>query len=205
MRRASVAIGAVLVLLLCSYLVAHRGEEHQVPGGAVHSPMLAGERIVYPAARPALLPLPGGRSLAVRSLLDDRRPMRFGDYLWHERGVPTGPVWVRVDLARQSLSVFRAGHEIGSTVILFGADGKPTPTGIFPVLAKAREHRSTLYLADMPYMLRLTGDGVAIHASGVREGAATHGCIGVPRAFARLLFDSVSVGDRVAIIGSAAS
>ncbi len=40
----------------------------------------------------------------------------------------------------------------------------------------------------MPYMLRLTGDGVAIHDSKVEWGYATHGCIGVPVAFAKALF-----------------
>ncbi len=40
----------------------------------------------------------------------------------------------------------------------------------------------------MPYMLRLTNDGVAIHGSNVRQGYATHGCIGVPTDFAKLLF-----------------
>ncbi len=128
--------------------------------------------------------------------------MHFGDYIWNDSGIPPGPTWVRVDLAQQTLSVFRAGHEIGSTVILFGADGKPTPSGVFPVLAKAQVHRSTLYDAEMPYMLRLTRDGVAIHASNVHEGAATHGCIGVPPAFARLLYGQMQVGDQVAIIAS---
>jgi hypothetical protein len=40
----------------------------------------------------------------------------------------------------------------------------------------------------MPYMMLLTRDGVAIHGSTVREGWATHVCIGVPLAFARLIF-----------------
>jgi lipoprotein-anchoring transpeptidase ErfK/SrfK len=109
-------------------------------------------------------------------------------------------VWVRIDLSRQTMSVFRSNQEIGSAVILYGTDGKPTPTGVFPILAKAEQHSSNLYDAEMPYMLRLTNDGVAIHASNVRFGAATHGCIGVPIAFARLLFAQVKRGDPVAIV-----
>jgi len=157
-------------------------------------------RIVYPAGHYPVLTLPGGERRQVRSLLDITRPMQFGGFVWDEGGVPAGPVWVRVDLARQTLSVFRAGHEIGAAVILYGADGKPTPSGVYPVLERAREHRSTLYDAQMPYMLRLTPDGVAIHASNVRAAAATHGCIGVPLAFAQRLFGQVHRGDRVAII-----
>jgi lipoprotein-anchoring transpeptidase ErfK/SrfK len=52
----------------------------------------------------------------------------------------------------------------------------------------------------MPYTLRLTGDGVSIHASNVREGHATHGCIGLPEPFARKLFDQAKVGDAVVIV-----
>ena len=50
-----------------------------------------------------------------------------------------------------------------------------------------------------PDPLTLTGDGVSIHAAEVRESSASHGCIGVPEAFARLLFDAVAVGNRVSV------
>lgn len=159
-------------------------------------------RIVYPLDHLPSLALPDGRREPVRSMLDSRRPLSFGDYIWNDEGVPAGPAWIRVDLQRQTISVFRAGHEIGSAVILFGANSKPTPVGVFPILQKKVDHMSTLYDAEMPYMLRLTGDGVAIHASYVSPGSATHGCIGVPLAFARLLYAQVKLGDRVAIVRS---
>lgn len=162
-----------------------------------------GTRVRYPAGREPSLPSPGGPRLTIRSLLDIRRPMRFGDYVWNDLGVPAdGIVRVRVDLARQVLSVFRNGHEVGTAVILYGTDHKPTPTGTFPILARARRHVSTLYDAEMPYMLRLTNDGVAIHASKVRRGSATHGCIGIPQEFAQLLFSQVARGDLVTIVAS---
>jgi lipoprotein-anchoring transpeptidase ErfK/SrfK len=97
------------------------------------------------------------------------------------------------------MSAFRSGHEIGTAVILYGADEKPTPLGTFPILARFRDHRSRAYDAPMPYTLRLTPDGVAIHGSNVRWGAATHGCVGVPLEFARRLFEQVHVGDEVTI------
>lgn len=160
----------------------------------------ASPRVRYPTGHYPTLPLPGGRAREVRSVLDIDHRMKFGDYVWDERDVGPGATWVRIDLARQMLSVFRGGHEIGTAVILYGTDGKPTPTGLFPILARARSHMSSLYDAQMPYMLRLTGDGVAIHASNVRRGYATHGCIGIPPDFARRLFDAVHVGDLVAIM-----
>jgi lipoprotein-anchoring transpeptidase ErfK/SrfK len=108
---------------------------------------------------------------------------------------------VRVDLTSQLISVFRSGDEIGTAVILYGADGVPTPTGKFPVLAKLKDHRSATYdNAPMPYTLRLTADGVSIHGSNVRWGFATHGCIGVPTAFAAKLFNAVKTGDEVLIV-----
>jgi lipoprotein-anchoring transpeptidase ErfK/SrfK len=137
----------------------------------------------------------------IKSLLDVPKRMTYGDFVWNDQGVPAGPVWVRVDLGSQILSVFRSGHEVGTAVILYGADGVPTPTGKFPILAKLKDHRSATYDgAPMPYTLRLTGDGVSIHGSNVRWGFATHGCIGVPKDFAAKLFDVVSRGDEVLIV-----
>ncbi|WP_294040823.1 L,D-transpeptidase family protein [Sphingomonas sp.] len=159
-------------------------------------------RVRYPAGKQPALTLPNGDRRTVQSLLNIRTRMKFGDFVWNDDGVAPGAVWVRIDLSRQMLSVFRAGQEIGSAVILYGTDGKPTPTGVFPVLEKAERHSSNLYDAEMPYMLRLTNDGVAIHASNVRFGAATHGCIGVPIEFARLLFAQVKRGDLVAIVAA---
>ena len=156
-------------------------------------------RITYRAGHYPQLSGPDGLH-TVKSLLNVPQKMSYGGYAWNDYGVPSGTVWVRVDLGRQTLSIFRAGHEIGTAVILYGTDGKRTPTGVFQVLERAAEHRSTLYDADMPYMLRLTSDGVAIHASNVRAGSATHGCIGVPPEFAKLLFEQIRKGDTVAIL-----
>ena len=141
----------------------------------------------------------------IKSILDVRSPLTYGDYRWDERGVPPGPTWVRVDLSSQLVSVFRAGHEIGTAVILYGAGGVPTPTGKFPILAKLKNHKSATYdNAPMPYTLRLTPDGVSIHGSNVRWGFATHGCVGVPEAFAAKLFAAMSVGDEVLIVSGKA-
>lgn len=160
----------------------------------------SGPRIWYAAKNYPLLSLPDGRQEIVRSVLNITKPMQFGDFAWNEDHIPAGPIWVRIDLARQLMSVFRDGHEIGSAVILYGTDGKPTPTGSFSILQKDADHYSHSYDAPMPYMLRLTNDGVAIHGSNVREGYATHGCIGVPPDFARLLFAAARKGDRVFIL-----
>jgi len=136
----------------------------------------------------------------VKSLLAVDKPLQFGDFVWNDTAIPAGATWIRIDLGTQLISVFRDGHEIGTSVIVYGGDNKQTPGGKFHILAKDKDHRSSLYDAAMPYTLQLTGDGVSIHGSVVRWGAATHGCIGVPLEFARRLFDEAKVGDEVIIV-----
>ncbi len=170
---------------------------------ALPSPQAA-PHVTTPAAAtakptPAALSTPTPENMQVKRILDIG-PIKFGDYAWDTKGVPDGPLIITVDLAAQTLSVFRDGYEIGAAAILYGADEKPTPLGTFPILMKDATHVSRTYdNAPMPYTLRLTGDGVAIHGSKVEWGYATHGCIGVPVAFAKLLFAQAKVGDRVII------
>tara|TARA_B100000678_G_scaffold286023_1_gene290083 strand:+ start:470 stop:1039 length:570 start_codon:yes stop_codon:yes gene_type:complete len=127
-------------------------------------------------------------------------PIEPGEYAWDETGAPPGHVKVVVDLAREKLYVYRGGVEIGRTFILYGVDSKPTPTGVFPILQKDADHRSSTYNnAPMPYTMRLTWGGVAIHGSDVDPKYGTHGCIGVPTEFARLLFKQARLGDVVLV------
>ena len=135
----------------------------------------------------------------VKRILDLKAPLHHGEYAWDDTDVPQGPIVITIDLAAEMLSVFRDGYEIGAAVILYGADSKPTPLGTFPILQKDAHHVSNLYGAPMPYALRLTNDGVFVHASEVAWDAATHGCIGVPKAFAQKMFAQAKVGDRVII------
>ena len=137
---------------------------------------------------------------SIKSLINVPARLDYGKYAWNDDGVPPGRVWVLVDLSKQTMSVFRDGHEIGTAVILYGANDVPTPLGRFNVLARLKYHWSSIYDAPMPFTLRLTNDGVAIHGSDVAKGAATHGCLGVPVEFAKLLFDQMRVGDEVLVV-----
>ena len=156
--------------------------------------------IAAPAAAPAPVAqsTPAPEPLAIKRILDIG-PIKFGTFAWDTKGVPAGPLIITVDLAAQTLSVFRNGYEIGATAILYGTDDKPTPLGTFPITMKDADHVSSIYGAPMPYTLRLTDDGVSVHGTEVAWGYATHGCIGVPTAFAKLLFREARVGDRVII------
>jgi lipoprotein-anchoring transpeptidase ErfK/SrfK len=155
-----------------------------------------------PAASAPAGPAPikaSASSFEVTSVLTPDRPIRHGDFVWEEEGVANGPRAIVVDIETQVLYVYRGGVEIGRSAILYGADDKPTPTGTFKILQKKRHHVSNLYGAPMPYMMRLTMDGIAIHQSQVEWGSATHGCVGVPKEFAAKLFAEAQVGDSVLI------
>lgn len=136
----------------------------------------------------------------VRHVLPVTEPMRFGDWYWNEAGAPPGEVVITVDVDAQVISAFRGGYEIGTAVILYGADAKPTPLGVLPVRGKEAMHRSRTYgNAPMPYTMWLTDTGVAIHGTSVRKGYMTHGCIGVPTPFAKRLFGVTPVGTTVIV------
>jgi hypothetical protein len=138
----------------------------------------------------------------IKRIFEIEGDFQHGDWVWDEDGAPKdGKLLVSVNLEDQILSVYRGGYEIGSAVILYGADEKPTPTGKFTITQKNKDHISNLYFVPMPYMMRLTNDGIAIHGSKVEYGYATHGCVGVPDDFAAKLFAIVQLGTDVVIKG----
>jgi hypothetical protein len=204
MFRSLLAIGGfALGGTTAAFLSAGNAPSARPAATAVHAVALTSDRLTVPQASTQQALAAGLILRPVRTILAVPGRMQYGDYRWDDKGVAKGPTWLRVDLKSQIISVFRGGDEIGTAVILYGADGLATPTGKFPILAKLKDHRSQTYDAPMPYTLRLTADGVSIHGSNVRWGYATHGCVGVPTAFAAKLFENVSVGDDVLIVGTA--
>lgn len=161
-----------------------------------------------PAVKSAPAPAPAirvpGADFPVRRVIEVDRPMTYGDYAWDETGAGVGELRVLVDLDGEMLRAFRGGREIGRAVILYGTDGKPTPTGSFRITERKIDHVSNIYGAPMPFMLRLTNDGIAIHGSMVERGGATRGCIGIPDEFAALLFEEARLGTRVTIVSGVA-
>jgi hypothetical protein len=125
-----------------------------------------------------------------------------GQYAWDDEGVAAGPLTIVVNIRGRVISAYRSGVEIGRSSLIYGADDKPTPHGQFQILQKDIDHKSNLYgNAPMPYAMRLTQDGVFLHGSLMADDLATHGCVGLPKDFARLLFKAAKVGDRVIIWG----
>src|SRR5690242_7530348 len=108
---------------------------------------------------------------------------------WRPELAPVGPMVMLVSLDEQRIYVYRNGVAIGASRISSGRSGHETPTGVYTILQKEREHHSNLYdNAPMPFMQRLTWDGLALHAGSLPGHPASHGCIRLPAAFAERLF-----------------
>lgn len=121
-----------------------------------------------------------------------------GQYRWLAGTPAEGPVEVVVSLPLQLAYVYRGGTLVGFTTISSGAPGNDTPTGTFEILQKRRDHRSSIYdNAPMPFMQRLTWDGIALHAGRNPGYPDSHGCVRLPMAFARQLFTMTSIGGTV--------
>ena len=126
--------------------------------------------------------------------------LKKGEFLWMGEAVPSGPLVMVVSITEQRAYVYRNGILIGAATVSTGRPGHPTPTGVFTVLQKQKEHRSSLYDdAPMPYMERLTWGGIALHAGGLPGYPESHGCIHLPSEFARRLFDIAPSGMTVVI------
>ncbi len=130
----------------------------------------------------------------------DVAALKPGEFIWAPHLAPEGPMVMVVSLTAQQAYVYRNGLRIGASTVSTGKEGKETPTGVFTILQKNAKHRSNLYNnAPMPYMQRLTWDGIALHAGNLPGYPASHGCVRLPMAFARGLFDETSMGMTVVV------
>ena len=127
--------------------------------------------------------------------------MRPGDHRWADDSALAGPVSIVISVPMQMAFVYRGERLIGATTVSTGKPGKMTPIGEYTILQKRPFHRSNLYNnAPMPFMQRLTWDGVALHAGNLPGFPASHGCIRIPTAFARKLFEATRLGGQVAVV-----
>jgi len=130
----------------------------------------------------------------------DPKTLKPGQFIWYADAAPKGPLVVIVSLPEQRARVYRNGVSIGVSTVSTGRPGHVTPTGVFTILNKDKDHRSKKYdNAPMPYSERLTWDGVALHAGGLPGYPESHGCVHLPTRFAQLLFETTEVGMTVVI------
>jgi L,D-transpeptidase catalytic domain len=126
--------------------------------------------------------------------------MKPGEFLWAPNIAPQGPITMIISVKTQRAYTYRNGVPIGVSTVSTGKPGRETPTGVFTILQKAAKHRSNKYSdAPMPFMQRLTWDGIAMHAGNLPGYPASHGCVRLPAEFAKLLFGVTSLGLTVVI------
>jgi hypothetical protein len=156
-------------------------------GIALHAPL-----------RAASVPFWGAKaSVPIDTPIDQ---LKKGEFIWLGEALTSGPVVMVVSITEQKAFVYRNGVLIGATTVSTGRPGHLTPTGVFTVLQKQKEHRSTIYDgAPMPYMERLTWGGIALHAGGLPGYPESHGCVHLPSEFARQLFEISPNGMTVVI------
>jgi len=130
----------------------------------------------------------------------DPHALKPGQFTWDPAAAPSGPMAVIVSLSEQRAYVYRNGVEIGVASASTGKPGHETPTGVFTVLEKDKNHHSKTYNnAPMPFSERLTWGGVALHAGLLPGYPSSHGCIHLPSEFARRLFEISPMGMIVVI------
>jgi len=134
----------------------------------------------------------------------DPTQLKPGQFQWTPDLSPEGPVAIIISVPKQRVYVYRNGIQIGVATASTGKEGYDTPTGVFTILEKEKEHYSSTYNdAPMPHMERLTWDGIALHAGKLPGYPASHGCVRLPPAFAEKLYGITEVGTPVIIAGDA--
>jgi lipoprotein-anchoring transpeptidase ErfK/SrfK len=135
---------------------------------------------------------------------------------------------IEIDLQEQTAYLIRNGRAVLSTPISSGRYGHLTDVGSFKVMAKERNHFSTLYGriedgqgntivsdadADMPlprggrfvpapmhYFVRFN-NAIGMHAGYLPGYPASHGCLRLPEEKAIAIFNAVDVGTPVTVFG----
>ncbi|TKW80025.1 MAG: L,D-transpeptidase [Bradyrhizobium icense] len=110
------------------------------------------------------------------------------------------PIMAIVSIKTQHVTLYDADGWIYRAPVSTGTTGRETPAGVFAVVEKDKDHRSTMYDdAEMPNMQRITWNGIALHGGPLPGYAASHGCVRMPFGFAEKLFDKTRIGMRVII------
>jgi lipoprotein-anchoring transpeptidase ErfK/SrfK len=140
----------------------------------------------------------------------------------------TEPVSILVSLSKQRVYLLVGGKVAIDSPISSGKKDGWTPKGEFVILEKDPDHRSNLYGdfidesgkicrsgissirdaapsgthyrgASMKYFMRLTSEGVGMHAGILPGYPASHGCIRLPLEMASLIYHTVIVSTPVSV------
>ena len=152
------------------------------------------------------------------------------DVISHWDGGPgNGPPRIRIVLSEQTAYFFRGNVLVGKSWLCTGDDRHHTPTGSFRIIQKDLHHKSSRYGvfvdeagnvvdgdvdikkdpvprglkyegANMTNFMRLTNEGVGMHAGFLPGYPASHGCIRMPAQMADHFFNNLQEGTPVTIV-----
>ncbi len=110
------------------------------------------------------------------------------------------PIMAIVSIRSQQVTLYDAEGWILRAPVSTGVKERETPAGVFAIVEKKKDHRSTMYDdAWMPNMQRITWNGIALHGGPLPGYAASHGCVRMPYGFAEKIFDKTRIGMRVIV------
>jgi lipoprotein-anchoring transpeptidase ErfK/SrfK len=151
-----------------------------------------------PAASSKPAPPPKPAPAKKKSPVDALKP---GQYIWEKRAYDATNLRVIAVLDIQRIYIFDGDTLVAFSTMSTGKKGHPTPTGVFNILQKNIDHKSNIYSnAPMPYMQRLTWDGIALHAGHIPGYPASHGCLRLPLGFAKSLFQVTKMDQPVVVL-----
>lgn len=145
-----------------------------------------------------------------------------------EGGPGNGPARIRINRAEQAAYFYRGDQLIGKSWLSTGDATHTTPPGSFRIIQKNKWHRSSRYGAavdsagnvvvaevdikkdrlppgtkyegaKMTNFMRLTNDGIGMHAGFLPGYPASHGCIRMPEQMSETFFNNVQLGTPVTI------
>lgn len=91
-----------------------------------------------------------------------------------------GSLLARVDLSRQQMEVYTDGRKHHVWAVSTGRDGWNTPPGRYSPFALTRQYYSSRWNMNLPYLISISRDGIAIHGTELSSklgSRASHGCI----------------------------
>ncbi|MDP1027117.1 L,D-transpeptidase family protein [Sphingomonas sp. KR1UV-12] len=155
--------------------------------------------ILATAALLAIAPVPAFANEIAANVEEAAESLAPNAYVWSDPA-NTDPVTIVVSIPQQRAFVYRGDALVAASSVSTGKDGNETPVGIYPILQKNEIHKSNLYNdAPMPFMQRLTWDGIALHAGRNPGFPASHGCVRMPTQFAKRLFGITDLGTTVVV------
>lgn len=160
--------------------------------------------VIEPAPMPAQTPTkPPAPAPKKKAFSDGLKP---GQYVWEKRANSAKDLRIVAVIDIQRIYVFDGNTLVAFSTMSTGKKGHATPTGWFKILQKNVDHKSNLYSnAPMPYMQRLTWDGIALHAGYIPGYAASHGCLRLPLPFAKALYGVTKMDQPVIVLADLSS